>query len=212
MVPGCRGQTSQADNPMSLNQARIQRSKCCLRSRGTEEQVCRSWGSRLANNPGHAHPDSSCYPRYPTAGSVPFPTPPVPKVPEMQGLQGPSNRLRLAPPSPTGPGELVSEPWWTSSEGVGDLTQAPPSFSIPTPPLCCAPRLADFFLPGRSVKVGRGATSLSPGQGERGSAPPAPAGALSTDLRPTGPNPGLAQSPPPAHKATGRCRRSCRAS
>ncbi|XP_004450988.3 claudin-3 [Dasypus novemcinctus] len=53
-----------------------------------------------------------------------------------------------------------------------------------------------------------GATSLSPGPGERGSAPTR---ALGTERRLTSPSPGPAQSPAPAHKATGRCRRRRRA-
>lgn len=69
--------------------------------------------------------------------------------------------------------------------GAGAQVSAPPSRQ--PAPWRLEPLLAKCFLPGHFSEGRRGATSLSPGLGERGSAPPAPAGALGRDRRLTGP-------------------------
>ena len=134
---------------------------------------------------GHAHsarPRPHC-PSLPrgsrAAGSAPLPTPPC-----WGQNGGVSSRLRFKPHAPEN--SLPSTGAGGGQErGAGAQVSAPPSRQ--PAPWRLEPLLVKCFLPGRFSVGRRGATSLSPGLGELGSAPPAPAAALGRDRRLTGP-------------------------
>lgn len=149
----------------------------------TEEQVRSSPGTRPLRITAPATPTLG--PSRPhgsrPAGRDPLPHAACANDAENVGRSGSVKQIVICTATPAGPGEFAWEQSGTRSEGRGGRPRPRPVLAPPTPN--CAPRPSKSFLPVRSVKVGRGATSLSPGRGNRGSAPPTPAGALGTDLR-----------------------------
>lgn len=155
---------------------------------GSEEQVCTRRSSRPLRKTAAATPTlGPSRPRgSPAAGSARSPDRPCQRR-WKQGWIGERPAGCDLHPFPGRPGELVSKQQRTRNEGRRRRPGTRPLLA--PPPQRCAPLLAKSFLPGRTVKVGRGATSLSKGPGERGFAPPTPARELGQGSKTNRPQP-----------------------